>query len=162
MQCPFCQEQDTKVIDSRLSEDNEVRRRRECSSCLERFTTYETIELSLPRLIKRDGSRVQFREDKLRAGIIRSLEKRTVPTEQVDAAVHRIMCQARAAGENEIETRTVGEWVMVELKAIDEVAYVRFASVYRRFQDVNEFREEIARLKNDAPITIIGSAVQNE
>lgn len=150
MQCPFCEAEDTKVIDSRLSERNEVRRRRECVSCYERFTTYETIELSFPRLIKRDGSRVQFREEKLRSGILRALEKRTVPTDRVDAAVRRVIYQLRAAGEDEIETRVLGEWVMVELRAIDEVAYVRFASVYRRFQDVNEFKEEVAKLKNNA------------
>lgn len=149
MQCPYCQAQDTKVIDSRLSEGNEVRRRRECVSCFERFTTYESVELSLPRLIKRDGSCVQFREEKLRAGLLRALEKRSVRSEQVDAAVRRIMVQLRAAGEDEIETSVLGEWVMAELRALDEVAYVRFASVYRRFQDVNEFREEIAKLKND-------------
>lgn len=149
MQCPFCETQDTKVIDSRLSEGNAVRRRRECVSCFERFTTYETIELTFPRLIKRDGSRVQFREEKLRAGILRALEKRPVPTERIDTAVRRITQLLRAAGEDEIETEILGEWVMRELRAIDEVAYVRFASVYRRFQDVDEFREEIAKLKND-------------
>jgi transcriptional repressor NrdR len=150
MQCPFCHADDTKVIDSRLIADGEqVRRRRECISCAERFTTYETIELSLPRLIKRDRSCVQFREEKLRSGILRALEKRPVRTDQVDAAVNRILCRLRAFGEREIETKVLGEWVMAELKALDEIAYVRFASVYRRFQDVNEFREEIARLKND-------------
>ncbi len=149
MQCPFCQAQDTKVIDSRLAgEGDQVRRRRECVVCLERFTTYETVELSLPRLVKRDGSCVQFLEEKLRAGILRALEKRPVRTEQVDAAVNRVIYRLRAAGEREIETQVLGEWVMTELKALDEVAYVRFASVYRRFQDVNEFREEIARLRN--------------
>ncbi len=149
MQCPFCRADDTKVIDSRLVADGEqVRRRRECVSCAERFTTYETMELSLPRLIKRDGSCVQFREEKLRAGILRALEKRPVRTEQVDAAVNRILYRLRASGEREIETQVLGEWVMTELKALDEIAYVRFASVYRRFQDVNEFREEIARLKD--------------
>lgn len=150
MQCPFCHTQDTKVIDSRLiGEGDQIRRRRECVGCAERFTTYETIELTLPRLVKRDGSCVQFREEKLRAGIVRALEKRPVRTEQVDAAMRRIMNQFRASGEQEIETRTLGEWVMSELRALDEVAYVRFASVYRRFQDVNEFREEIARLQNN-------------
>lgn len=150
MQCPFCRALDTKVIDSRLVVDgDQVRRRRECTSCSERFTTYEVIELSLPRLIKRDGSCVQFREEKLRAGILRALEKRPVRTEQVDAAIKRILSRLQASGDREIETRVLGDWVMAELKAIDEIAYVRFASVYRRFQDVNEFREEIARLKDD-------------
>lgn len=148
MQCPFCRADDTKVIDSRLvAEGDQVRRRRECISCMERFTTYEIVELSLPRLIKRDGSCVQFRDEKLRAGMLRALEKRPVRTEQVDAAVNRILNRLRASGERELETKVLGEWVMAELKALDEIAYVRFASVYRRFQDVNEFRDEIARLK---------------
>lgn len=151
MQCPFCRADDTKVIDSRLvAEGEQVRRRRECISCTERFTTYETIELTLPRLLKRDGSCVQFREEKLRAGILRALEKRPVRTEQVDAAVNRVLYRLRASGEREIETKILGDWVMTELRALDEIAYVRFASVYRRFQDVDEFREEIARLKNTA------------
>lgn len=149
MYCPFCQTQDTKVIDSRLSDGNEVRRRRECVSCLERFTTYEAIELSLPRLIKRDGSCVQFRQDKLRAGLLRALEKRPVQADQLDLAIQRIMYRLRASGEDEIETRVLGEWVMAELKALDEIAYLRFASVYRRFQHVDEFREEIARLREE-------------
>lgn len=148
MQCPFCRAEDTKVIDSRLAgEGEEVRRRRECISCSERFTTYETIELSLPRLIKRDGSRVQFREEKLRAGILRALEKRPVQAERVDTALNRLMHRLRAAGEPEIETSVLGEWVMAELRALDEVAYVRFASVYRRFQDINEFQREIDALQ---------------
>lgn len=149
MRCPFCQTEETKVIDSRLGGDgDQVRRRRECILCQERFTTYETIELAYPRLVKRDGSCVQFREEKLRAGILRSLEKRPVRTEQVDAAMNRLLNRLRASGEREIETRILGEWVMSELRALDEVAYVRFASVYRRFQDIDEFGEEIARLRN--------------
>jgi transcriptional repressor NrdR len=148
MQCPFCRVDETKVIDSRLvAEGDQVRRRRECISCGERFTTYETIELSLTRVLKRDGSCVQFREEKLRAGILRALEKRPVRTEQVDAAVNRLLKQLRASGEREIETRVLGEWVMAELRALDEIAYVRFASVYRRFQDIDEFQLEIDRLK---------------
>src|SRR5262245_38000998 len=129
MQCPFCRADDTKVIDSRLvAEGDQVRRRRECISCTERFTTYEVIELTLPRLIKRDGSCVQFREEKLRAGLLRALEKRPVRSEQVDGAVSHILNHLRASGEREIETRVLGEWVMAELRALDEVAYVRFAS----------------------------------
>ncbi len=148
MQCPFCHAQETKVIDSRLAgEGEQVRRRRECVLCAERFTTYETIELSLPRLIKRDGSCVQFQEEKLRKGILRALEKRPVRTEQVDAAVNRIVYRLHGAGERELGTRTLGEWVMHELRALDEIAYVRFASVYRRFQDIDEFKEEIALLR---------------
>lgn len=149
MQCPFCRADDTKVIDSRLVGDgDQIRRRRECINCTERFTTYETIELSLPRLIKRDGSCVQFREEKLRAGLLRALEKRPIRTEQVDSAINRILKRLRAAGEREIETKVLGEWVMAELRALDEIAYVRFASVYRRFQDIDEFQAEITRLKN--------------
>ncbi len=149
MQCPICLAEDTKVIDSRLiSEGNQIRRRRECIHCAERFTTYETMELSLPRLIKRDGSCVQFREEKLRAGILRALEKRSVRSEQVDAAVNRIVHRLGATGEREVATVLLGEWVMAELRALDEVAYVRFASVYRRFQDIDEFQAEIALLKN--------------
>ena len=153
MQCPFCQTQDTKVIDSRLvGEGNEVRRRRECIGCTERFTTYETIEFSVPRVVKRDGSCVQFQQDKLRGGMLRALEKRPVRTEQVDAAINRIMNRIRAVGEPEIEAQLLGEWVMIELRALDEVGYVRFASVYRRFQDVDEFREEIAKLRSVAAL----------
>lgn len=149
MQCPFCKADDTKVIDSRLvGEGSQVRRRRECIRCVERFTTYETIELSLPGLIKRDGRCVQFREEKLRAGFLRALEKRPVRTEKVDAAVNRIVHRLRALGEREIETAILGEWVMAELKALDQVAYVRFASVYRDFKDLQEFQDEITRLKN--------------
>lgn len=149
MQCPFCRAQDTKVIDSRLaSEGDEVRRRRECINCAERFTTYETIELNLPRLIKRDGTRVQFREEKLRAGILRALEKRPVQAERVDNAVNRLTSRLCASGEPEIETSVLGEWVMAELRALDEVAYVRFASVYRRFQDIHEFQKEIDELQH--------------
>jgi len=153
MQCPFCRADDTKVIDSRLVGDgDQIRRRRECINCTERFTTYETIELSLPRLIKRDGSCVQFREEKLRAGLLRALEKRPIRTEQVDSAINRILKRLRAAGEREIETKVLGEWVMAELRALDEIAYVRFASVYRRFQDIDEFQTEITRLKNVAEV----------
>ena len=149
MQCPFCRADDTKVIDSRLGSDgDQVRRRRECLNCTERFTTYETIELSLPRLLKRDGSCVQFREEKLRLGMLRALEKRPVRTEQVDAAMNRLLKRLAASDEREISTQALGEWVMAELRALDEIAYVRFASVYRRFQDVDEFEKEIARLKH--------------
>ena len=148
MQCPFCRVDETKVIDSRLvGEGDQVRRRRECISCGERFTTYETIELSLTRVLKRDGSCVQFREEKLRAGILRALEKRPVRTEQVDAAVNRLLKRLRASGEREIETQVIGEWVMAELRVLDEVAYVRFASVYRCFKDIDEFQAEINHLK---------------
>ncbi len=148
MRCPFCGTQDTKVIDSRLSgEGDQVRRRRRCVVCKERFTTYETAELNLPRLIKQDGSRVPFDGRKLASGIMRALEKRPVGTEEVDAALNRIRRRLMAAGDREITTRQIGEWAMDELRALDQVAYVRFASVYRKFEDVAAFREEIERLE---------------
>ena len=149
MHCPFCGAQDTKVIDSRLAgEGAQVRRRRECLSCGERFTTYETAELALPRVVKRDGSRVPFDENRLRTGMMRALEKRPVDTEAVEAAISRILKRARGSGEREIPSRVIGEWVMAELRDLDQVAYVRFASVYRSFQDVSAFAEEVERLRN--------------
>ena len=148
MRCPFCGAQDTKVVDSRLSGDgDQVRRRRRCVVCEERFNTYETAELNLPRIVKRDGSRVPFDGRKLRSGMMRALEKRPVSTDQLDAAVARINRKLMASGERELASRTIGELVMDELKAIDQVAYVRYASVYRKFEDVNAFREEIDRLE---------------
>ena len=148
MKCPFCHAEDTKVVDSRLvSEENEVRRRRECIQCKERFTTYEVVEITLPRLIKKDGSFVQFREEKLRAGILRALEKRSISTQEVDALIQRIIAKLRAFGEKEVSTQTLGDIVMAELKTIDVVAYVRFASVYRCFDNVEAFLQEIAELK---------------
>jgi len=150
MHCPFCSAEDTRVIDSRLSpEGDRVRRRRVCGGCGERFTTYETVELVVPRVIKSDGARETFNEDKLRAGILRALEKRPVSTEQVESALQRIMKQIRAAGEREVDSRSIGEWVMEELRGLDQVAYVRFASVYRSFEDVEAFREEVERLQRD-------------
>ena len=149
MRCPFCGAQDTRVIDSRASVDNDsVRRRRECFECLERFTTFETAELVMPRVVKRDGSRVPFDEDKLRNGLLRALEKRAVSTETVDAVVARIKREIRAGGEREIESLRIGEWIMDELRELDQVAYVRFASVYRSFQDLRAFREEMDRLEH--------------
>jgi len=142
--CPFCTDSETKVIDSRLVADgSQVRRRRECQQCGERFTTFETAELVLPRVIKNNGSRQPFDEEKLRSGLLRALEKRPVDLEQIDATVDRIKHSLRATGEREVNTRDVGELVMNELRELDDVAYVRFASVYRSFQDVNEFRQEI-------------------
>jgi len=152
MRCPFCNAiDDTKVVDSRLvGEGEQIRRRRECLACTERFTTYETIELSMPRVIKRDGTRTPFKEEKLRGGILRAVEKRPVTAEQIDTAVSHILKRLRSSGEREVDSNLIGEWVMEELKAVDEVAYVRFASVYRRFQDVEAFHKEIERLKSDA------------
>ncbi|MCH7742564.1 MAG: transcriptional regulator NrdR [Proteobacteria bacterium] len=151
MHCPFCADKETKVIDSRLVADgDQVRRRRECLKCGERFTTFETAELVLPRVIKRNGNRQPFDEDKLRSGLNRALEKRPVSLEVVESTINRIKHKLRATGEREVKTRDVGEIVMEELRNLDEVAYVRFASVYRSFQDVKEFREEIERMDKDA------------
>lgn len=147
MHCPFCSHHDTRVIDSRLVADGgQVRRRRECSACGERFTTFESAELVMPRVIKSDGTRQPFDEDKLRAGITRAVEKRPVSAESLENAISRIKSYLRATGEREVAASVIGEQVMEALKALDEVAYVRFASVYRRFQDVNAFREEIDKL----------------
>ena len=148
MHCPFCNAGDTKVIDSRLMrENNQTRRRRECLSCEERFTTFETVELSLPRVIKRDGRRDDFDEQKLRLGMLRALEKRAVSTEKVEQSISHIIHKAWANGEREISSAQIGEWVMHELHDLDPVAYVRFASVYYSFQDIHEFHKEINRLK---------------
>lgn len=149
MQCPFCQAIDTKVIDSRAvgGDGQQIRRRRECISCAARFTTYETVEIALPRVLKKDGSYVQFNENKIRAGILRALEKRPVSIEEVDLIIQRLVNKLRASGEREVTTNLLGEWVMGELKSLDAVAYVRFASVYRRFEDVEAFNAEIERLK---------------
>ena len=149
MHCPFCGAHDTKVIDSRLvAEGDQVRRRRECMACVERFTTFETAELVMPRMIKTDGSRQPFDEEKLRAGMQRALEKRPVSVERLEEAIAHIKHQLRATGEREIKSRVLGELVMVELKKLDKVAYIRFASVYRSFEDIKEFGEEIARLQD--------------
>jgi transcriptional repressor NrdR len=154
MYCPFCNADDTKVIDSRLiREGNQTRRRRECPGCKERFTTYEVAELSLPRIIKRDGRRAPFSEEKLRAGMLRALEKRPVSIEQIETAIARIIRKAMTSGEREIPSSQVGEWGMEELHQLDQVAYVRFASVYRCFQDIDEFRREISRLTRYAKRT---------
>ena len=147
MHCPFCSHSETKVIDSRLVADGgQVRRRRECQECGERFTTFEAAELLLPRVIKSNGSRQPFDEAKLRSGILRAIEKRPVSLERVELTINRIKHRLRATGEPEVNTLSVGELVMDELRDLDDVAYVRFASVYRSFQDINEFREEIERL----------------
>ncbi len=148
MRCPFCGAQDTKVVDSRLSGDgDQVRRRRRCTVCNERFTTYESAELNLPRVIKRDGTRVPFDGRKLRSGMMRAAEKRPISTEQIDAALSHINRKLLAGGEREVSSRRIGELVMDELRELDKVAYVRFASVYRQFEDVEAFREEIERLE---------------
>ena len=150
MYCPFCAAIDTKVIDSRLvSNGAQVRRRRECISCAERFTSYEAAELVMPRIIKRDGRRTPFDEQKLRHGVEKALEKRPVSVEKIELLIGHIKHQLRSSGEREVDALSVGELVMQELKKLDEVAYVRFASVYRRFQDVNAFREAIDRIEEE-------------
>ena len=151
MHCPFCGADDTKVIDSRLvAEGDSVRRRRECQTCGERYTTFETAELVMPRIVKRDGSREPFNQDKLLHGLQTALEKRPVSVEQIEEALNRIMHRLRSTAERELPSRRVGEEVMAELRDLDAVAYVRFASVYRDFQDVSEFQAEIQKLKTDS------------
>jgi transcriptional repressor NrdR len=149
MHCPFCNHDETKVIDSRLAgEGHQIRRRRECLKCGERFTTFESAELVMPRIVKSDSSREPFDERKLRSSLLKALEKRPVPSEALDAAVGHICQKLRAMGEREVPSRLLGEMAMEELQNLDEVAYVRFASVYRSFQDVDAFREEIERMRH--------------
>ena len=150
MHCPFCNQPDTKVIDSRLMADgSQVRRRRECQVCKERFTTFEVAELLMPRIIKQSGTREPFDEQKLRNGLLRALEKRPVSVERIEEAVNSVKHYLQALGEREVKSLVVGERVMAELRALDGVAYVRFASVYRSFQDISEFRQELDRLEKD-------------
>jgi transcriptional repressor NrdR len=148
MHCPFCGHEETKVIDSRLAgEGRQVRRRRQCLDCNERFTTFESAELVMPRLIKSDNSRQPFDESKLRNSMVRALEKRPVSSDDLEQAIGRLVHRLRTMGEREVPSRLIGEMVMEELRDLDEVAYVRFASVYRSFQDVTEFQDEIRRLQ---------------
>jgi transcriptional repressor NrdR len=152
MHCPFCQHEDTRVIDSRLADDGAtVRRRRECPACGERFNTFETAELKLPAIVKSGERREAFDERKLRVSFDRALQKRPVASAAVDAAVRAVIDDLRRSGEREVPSRQVGELVMRELKKLDQVAYVRFASVYRKFEDVQAFREEIEKLERDLP-----------
>ena len=148
MHCPFCAHEETKVIDSRLAgEGQQIRRRRECLDCGERFTTFETAELVMPRIVKSDASRQPFDEQKLKNSMLKALEKRPVASEAVDAAVAHVCHKLLSMGERDVPSLLVGELAMEELRHLDEVAYVRFASVYRSFQDVDAFREEIERLR---------------
>ena len=148
MHCPFCNHVDTKVIDSRLAgEGRQVRRRRECLSCGERFTTFESPELVMPHVTKRDGRREPFDEGKLRHGMLMALQKRPVKTEDIEASITRVIRGLQTTGERDVPSRLIGDMVMEELRGLDEVAYVRFASIYRSFQDITEFQEEIQRLK---------------
>jgi transcriptional repressor NrdR len=149
MHCPFCGHEETKVNDSRLAgEGRQIRRRRECLKCGERFTTFETAELLMPLVVKGDRGREPFDERKLRTGMEKALEKRPVAREQIDEALSRIVHKVRSLGDREVSARAIGELVMEELRHLDEVAYVRFASVYRQFEDVEAFHEEIQRLRD--------------
>ncbi len=153
MHCPFCQHHDTRVIDSRVSEDGAtIRRRRECEACGERFSTLETIELKMPVVIKSTGNREAFDARKLRTSFDRALQKRPVSEEQIEAAVRAVVHQLRMCGEREVPSIRIGEFVMAELRKLDHVGYVRFASVYRSFEDVADFREEIEKLERDLPV----------
>ncbi len=149
MRCPFCSFQDTRVIDSRLvTEGEQVRRRRECVECGERFTTFEGAELVMPKVIKGDGSRQPFDDSKMKSGILRAVEKRPVSVEEVEKSILGVQSSIRALGEREVSAQVIGELVMDALQKLDQVAFVRFASVYRRFKDVSEFKDEIERLES--------------
>jgi transcriptional repressor NrdR len=147
MKCPFCQHDDTQVLDTRISEEGDsIRRRRRCASCDKRFTTYERVELTMPSIVKKNGNRTDFDSSKLRGSLMLALRKRPVPAEGIDAAVHRIEEKIRATGEREITSTHIGELVMRELKRLDKIAYIRFASVYKSFEDVAEFQDAIAEV----------------
>ena len=155
MRCPFCGHEDSRVIDTRVTEDGlQVRRRRECPECAARFSTFESAELKLPPIIKRDGRREPFAEQKLRGGLERACEKRAVSLDQIDRIIDIVVRKLRTSGEREVPAKQLGDWVMQELKNVDQVAYVRFASVYRRFEDVQAFREGIERLERDLPVEL--------
>ncbi|MEI7681458.1 MAG: transcriptional regulator NrdR [Betaproteobacteria bacterium] len=148
MHCPFCKDENTQVIDSRVSEPGDsIRRRRRCPACNKRFTTYETVELRLPQVVKQDGSRTEFDQQKLRTGFMRALHKRPVPTPLVDEAILAITQELLALGERELPSRRVGEMVMKELYKLDDVAYIRFASVYKSFQDIDDFQDAIKEVR---------------
>jgi len=149
MKCPFCRSENTQVIDSRVSDDGEsIRRRRRCTTCSKRFTTYETVELRMPQVVKQDGTRAEFDLDKLRTGFLRALHKRPVPTPLVDEAIATITQDVLSLGEREIPSRRIGEMVMRELHRLDEVAYIRFASVYKSFQGIDDFQDAIKEARN--------------
>jgi transcriptional repressor NrdR len=152
MKCPFCGAPDTQVVDSRVSEEGDsIRRRRRCGACDKRFTTYETVELRMPSIVKANGIREEFDSDKLRTGFVRALHKRPVPTEYVDAAIERITQKLLALGERELASRRIGEMVMRELYRLDKVAYIRFASVYKDFQDPEDFRDVLKDVIKEVP-----------
>ncbi len=148
MKCPFCAKSDTQVIDSRASDEGaSIRRRRRCLGCDKRFTTYERVELALPSIIKRGGSRAEYDRNKLRASMLLALRKRPVPREAVDDAIGRIEDKLLSAAQREVKSEKLGELVMRELKRLDKVAYIRFASVYRSFEDVDEFAEVVKEVR---------------
>ncbi len=152
MWCPFCRHGNTRVVDSRLTHDGiQIRRRRQCEACGARFNTYEAPELKAPRIIKADGGREAFSEKKLRAGMLRALEKRPVETREVERSVRALLREISSVADSEISSSLLGEWVMRELSKLDQVAYVRFASVYKRFEDIQEFRDVIESLEREAP-----------
>jgi len=153
MYCPFCGDQETKVVDSRLAGDGyQIRRRRECTGCAERFTTFESAEFVLPKLVKTDESREPFDEAKLRSGILKATEKRPISSEAIEELISRVIRKVQKMGEREIQSRLLGEIVIEELREIDEIAFIRYASVYRRFQDVEEFEKEIESLRDATPM----------
>ncbi len=153
MYCPFCGDQETKVVDSRLAGDGyQIRRRRECTGCAERFTTFESAEFVLPKLVKTDESREPFDEAKLRSGILKATEKRPISSEAIEELISRVIRKVQKMGEREIQSRLLGEIVIKELREIDEIAFIRYASVYRRFQDVEEFEKEIESLRDATPM----------
>ena len=155
MKCPFCAHLETQVVETRLSEDGDViRRRRQCGACDKRFTTYERVELAMPTIVKKNGSRTDFESEKLRASLSLALRKRPVSADAVDAAIQRIEQKLRSSGEREIDSGQIGELVMRELKRLDKVAYIRFASVYRSFEDVSEFRDAIDEIDVEPKATI--------
>jgi transcriptional repressor NrdR len=161
--CPFCGHVETKVNDSRLAgEGRQIRRRRECLSCGERFTTFETAELVMPVVVKSNDIREPYDESKLRAGMEKALEKRPVAREAIDEALSRITHKVRIIGDREVPSRVIGEFVMEELRQLDEVAYVRFASVYRHFQDVEAFHEEIQRLRSQRTVPEVKRGVKRD
>lgn len=150
MKCPFCDEIEDKVVDSRTAKEGEViRRRRECLGCKRRFTTYERIEEILPMVVKKDGRREPFDRNKILAGLTKACEKRPISTGTIDAVTDRIEKRIQDMGETEIPSRTIGEELMKELHQLDQVAYVRFASVYREFKDIDQFMDELKTLARE-------------
>jgi len=153
MICPFCSHEETRVVDSRLTRDGlQIRRRRQCESCGSRFNTFESPELKAPRIVKSDGGREAFSEQKLRDGMMKALEKRPVETRKVEQSIRSLLREISSVEDSEIPSALLGEWVMRELARLDQVAYVRFASVYKRFEDVQAFRDVIERLEREPPV----------